>query len=76
MPFADYNNLQELNMENTSINSIQNNSATIESQTFSGLEKLEYLNIAHNDQFELTNETDVNFFERLTSLKKTRYVSN
>ncbi|KAH3810649.1 hypothetical protein DPMN_139045 [Dreissena polymorpha] len=69
-PFEFYSNLQELDLFNTSINLSKNNSATVNSETFKGLEKLAVLNIAHNEQFPVTSETDSNVFKRLTSLKK------
>ncbi|XP_052247588.1 uncharacterized protein LOC127855811 [Dreissena polymorpha] len=69
-PFRNYSSLKELYLINTSINSMKNDSATLQSKTFIGLQKLEYLNIAHNEEYPVTNETDSNIFERLISLKK------
>ncbi|KAH3772698.1 leucine-rich repeat-containing protein 70-like isoform X2 [Dreissena polymorpha] len=68
-PFRNYSSLKELYLINTSINSMYNDSATLQSK-FIGLQKLEYLNIAHNERYSVTNETDSNIFERLISLKK------
>ncbi|KAH3867720.1 toll-like receptor 4 [Dreissena polymorpha] len=69
-PFENYSSLQELDLYNTSINLLKNNSATVNSETFKKLETLEVLNIAHNEQFPVTSETDSNVFVRLTSLTK------
>ncbi|XP_052218729.1 uncharacterized protein LOC127836269 isoform X1 [Dreissena polymorpha] len=66
-PFENYSSLQELDLYNTSF---RNNTSTLKCDTFKGLEKLEFLNIAHNEDFPITNESESNMFVRLKSLKK------
>ncbi|XP_052218040.1 toll-like receptor 3 [Dreissena polymorpha] len=69
-PFANFSNLMDLNLFNTSINLRLNNTATIDSETFVGLSGIQVLNISHNVDLPLTNKTNEHVFNHLTSLKK------
>ncbi|KAH3786374.1 toll-like receptor 4 [Dreissena polymorpha] len=69
-PFANFSELQELNMFNTSLKFRMNSITTIDNETFVGLSKLKVLNISHNVDLPLTNLTDEYLFNHLTSLRK------
>lgn len=62
--FLNFTNLKVLDLYNTTLK--QNNIS------FSGLKKLEYLNISQNEQYPLTNNTNATVFAELVSLKELR----
>ena len=60
--FLNYTNLKVLDLHKTSLKA--------GNITFAGLRNLEYLDVSQNEQFPLTNETSVEPFLDLVSLKK------